>query len=773
MTIPPVGRGSISFSSPTDGKLPKLIETVAQAISVVSGISITSVQVAAMVKNEAFKNHTSEDIAYQRIVHTIIAQLAQDIQAGRPESEQKQRKRLLEELNECLTTEAEIIPSGSLEGEEPILQPSVKTSQHELTRRSATEVTVTSVLEFMKQMQRIECSKRLPADPVEADALMAQLCGPLNAQESQYLELFIRSLERSDEALMHRLCQMPEFSPELAFRILFEIATHDIHTEIPPLNHLLAKLPMSVEALAVELASVSTNASSMACILRHLPDHQKACILDAVVFKLIDRNEGAQAQVLLELVIPKRGAMSGPSALAVLSVASNCAKWKLSSLFRPEKRFQSLSQETINDIVHTLLQSELVGILTAGQTLEMLKYNMQAVSSQYQPQQSSAMWLHAHKMPLELLSYKHCVDFFRQTNLHSLISYYGHVVTLDQKNRPCLRVLDQFTPMDEVLARFEVREGLREYMIIEKETGRRWTYLSHGLQPYDPETQMTPFAFGKPQQSHTITFYFMAEGGLSVSEIRHLSRHSWINLTKPDGSIYSVGHLGTGAIRSPDIFEYVHGRRKAVTFPVDETTFQRILSEIHSAQLNDTDAFNYLTNNCSSFAAKTASSLFDSLPLDFAPAVSIAQSGINTWTNRAGLAAISLIIAQFLIKRQPQLFQESLSSEEIANQILSCITDKELKKNGVVIPKEELISYLTTILRMIPEENLKKVWIDLIQNVQSQDTEALASKLYNLFTDVFQAASALTIDLPFVLFEKLSHMKQAKIEKFEGPVRHF
>jgi hypothetical protein len=354
--------------------------------------------------------------------------------------------------------------------------------------------------------------------------------------------------------------------------------------------------------------------------------------------------------------------------------------------------------------------------------------------------------------------YPEFVNFLRAGRLFNHMVLYRHVLEYSNNGQdPMILVDGKHIPLKKFLKKFEIKEVGFETQIIHKKTQKRWFYLERGLIEYDPHKQMKPFITKKSTDQFEVTFFFANEG---------LNRHAWMNFKDSSGQVISVGALANGSINVPDPYEYGLQRKKGVTFAVDKKTYKNLVKLAKEEQAVRDDQFNWLKDNCSSFADYISQHLFSE---DSKISATSTIKEHNTLVHRVKAFVIAKELAKELKKPQTLAKVENLRDQMKEKKIEN--RTEEIDQIVEIIEKvfhgeenEEFGKILKNIFTEKSGQNYASQFLDsLIETAKKSEKIVLQDKIFNLFFDIFDASQELKIDHPSVLFNRMKKQKDAKV----------
>jgi hypothetical protein len=209
------------------------------------------------------------------------------------------------------------------------------------------------------------------------------------------------------------------------------------------------------------------------------------------------------------------------------------------------------------------------------------------------------------------LAHPRFVSALQKCYLDRALAAFGHTLPMDEATRePGLLVDGKFVGWRDLDARFEFRSG----GIVERETKQVFTYLEDGLTAWDPKQwsvarPMKHLPEGQRPDTPQLVLY-------SSSNL-----HAWFELAHSDGRVYSFGMQNerglegmqryfarstTAQVTCPDAMQHARPPDMRVPLPIDEATFDRLLTRV--TKYNELGLhFNWPVDNCNNFANHFAS----------------------------------------------------------------------------------------------------------------------------------------------------------------------
>lgn len=599
--------------------------------------------------------------------------------------------------------------------------------------------------------------------PIEAPEALSL---PVEERPLTVFDLFKTFILNDSFLELEKLLQTTEITENFARTLLQVISDSMKCPPNPILEIILKKTALKYKDIEINLAKTSDNIVLMSSIMPLIPHDIQNVVFRRVVVNLLERGKFEEAEIFAlhsKAYAPtaaKREAR--PSAFKgykdTLSYLSAYSYWSLTS-HKIQERFEGVSRGDI-EIFLEKIKTEVLPLLVEGKNVEKIKQLKKAGANLISANKTInygeiANWLLSRQLPLRLARYPEFLQFIQDTHIYSIAKFYKHPIGLIDNDGPGILVNGSLMHFETFCTLFYVREGKIDPEIIERTTGRRWSYLENGLVPHDPEQEIGPFKKEQPEGTFKLSFVFMNEGHTnSLSGIRRFSRHAWIQMKKPDGDVTSIGHLGAGIIRSPDIFEYLPGKRKKISFIMSESKFNAVLQEIEKEQKEHKDVFNYLSNNCSSFSGRIASFMFEK---ELSPKGDLKL--YNTLENRIKMYIVANEITMAIFKLAPLIDSNLMTVGKLKKMFLELINRQDELAGHHDLNLEYIVSLFTK------EGGMFDLLFDEVMDcVKKNERSKLVNKFYNLFTECFSCVENLSIDLPPVLAHKLEKLPKATVK---------
>lgn len=608
-----------------------------------------------------------------------------------------------------------------------------------------------SLIPFLNQLQR-SCPEFLPDDPL-------LFCARVYSESQAAVpSILLADLMRDD------------LQPDVARGVLDILldSKNSIAMEIPAVKQLLNSCTLLPYQLLEARKFQATNTILLSELIQICPDEKRELALKNTLLALCKAGKYQQADNLVKTLLPNIEHRRAPSSMlsslyTKLTYLCQYGTWYCLH-YDPELRFEGSQQVALQEYVNSE-NFEKIKELFSGKALHAVTDTVQnvkeAANTARPTLDDEVLWLYEKRLPPSFAACEGFVPFLQKTKLHSVCKFYNHPLAIDEKRGvPLIKVSGQMVPFPEFTQHFTLEQGKADIAIIEKSTGRRWCYLEDGFVPHDPEKELRPFKTvdrsHEENPQYLITFNYISEGHTnSLSGIKRLREHMWLNLCTPDGKLYSAGSLSASVIRSPDLYEFLPFKTQSVTFPISKKDFDRLLREIRKKQKGDDDSFNFVSHNCSSFCAQTASTVLPNL----SPKTELGV--YNTLESRIKSFVIAKELAQQVCHNRAPI-KEALAAQPIENAgaLAFAFLNQVKPLLGDDVTYREFVKIFSIYAQ---DERYLKTFDLVVYQFQSsllQDSqEEIQSKLFNLFSDLFDASKNITIDTPAILFTQLQKLK--------------
>ena len=202
-------------------------------------------------------------------------------------------------------------------------------------------------------------------------------------------------------------------------------------------------------------------------------------------------------------------------------------------------------------------------------------------------------------------------DFARgvlDTHLYAYLAYFDHPLQYEEDTgEPALLVDGELVFAADLLRRF----ALSAQGVVERDTGRVFTYLEEGLTHWDRQQwpALRPLRVLPPDERparHTLRVVMLED-----------QKHAWVQMIQPNGALTAFGfftsyELGLSQLASaeqgfvccPDLLELRGGKRLTADIELEPAMFHHVLTHV-AAEAQHPQAFNTIRENCVAFVART------------------------------------------------------------------------------------------------------------------------------------------------------------------------
>lgn len=387
---------------------------------------------------------------------------------------------------------------------------------------------------------------------------------------------------------------------------------------------------------------------------------------------------------------------------------------------------------------------------------------------------SNEAWLKERHLAPEFREIEGFVDFLRNTKIYSNARFYEHPLPFDENTlQPLIMVAGEYITYEQFLKEYEVREVHGEHQIFNRSTQKRCAYLDRGIVEHDPTKEIVPFKHGASSKTYTVTFMFYAKGHTdSASGIRKYRRHAWINLKNAKGDVFSMGALSNGYLNSPDPYEFLPDKKKAISFVITQEQYEELLKMAGGEQSSREGEFNWLINNCSTFAGRVAGHLFPTVN----PRSRLEEH--NTLEHRIKAFVYAREMTTELMKpgtveKLEGVRKEMEKSQSIKNSAAKAalaaaavehfrgILTRSLGSSQLDDMSGE--SLLQLMLSDVIRNKADGLIKEIIQDIEKGNKNALQDKIHNLMWDIFEINHNLEVDHPSQLFSRVRKQEGAHL----------